>query len=122
MSRDRPCKIPTVHILTFRSELLLEPRMARYLLEPISKMFPMDYQCAPKLAVFNAISNGHRLFRDLALVTSSGKQVFPCGACLQVLAEFSPDIRIYLEGNEQESFKLSDLLPHTFKTDLIQKK
>ncbi len=78
--------------------------------------------CAERIAVFNALSNGHRSFKELAITSSAGKPVFPCGACLQVLAEFSPDLVVYLEGNQQKSFKLSELLPYAFKNEMVQKK
>ncbi|MDX1948113.1 MAG: cytidine deaminase [Pirellulaceae bacterium] len=72
--------------------------------------------CAERVAVFNAVANGQRKFTHLALVTEGG--VSPCGACRQVLSEFSPDMVIFLvdakkprkitEGN------LWDLLPGRF--------
>jgi cytidine deaminase len=50
----------------------------------------------------------------LAIATSSGLPSTPCGACRQVLYEFSPEMRIHLEGDEKEEFRLKDLLPHAF--------
>ena len=53
--------------------------------------------CAERVAVLKAVSEGHRKFKALAVVGGRGKAVPPCGACLQVLAEFcSPDFPIYL--------------------------
>lgn len=69
--------------------------------------------CAERVAVFKAISSGHTSFTDLAIVSSTEKPTFPCGACRQVLLEFSPQIKIHLQGSEQV-FRLSDLLPHAF--------
>jgi cytidine deaminase len=70
--------------------------------------------CAERVAVFKAISAGYKLFTELAIATSSGAPTFPCGACRQVLVEFSPNLLIRLEGNEKEIFRLNDLLPNAF--------
>jgi cytidine deaminase len=69
--------------------------------------------CAERVAVFKAISSGHSSFTDLAIVSSTEKPTFPCGACRQVLLEFSPQIKIHLQGSEKV-FRLTDLLPHAF--------
>jgi cytidine deaminase len=78
--------------------------------------------CAERVAVFKAISSGHTSFTDLAIVSSSEKPTFPCGACRQVLSEFSPHIRIYLGDNKKEIFNLTDLLPHAFDSNQLDKK
>jgi cytidine deaminase len=70
--------------------------------------------CAERVAIFSAIAKGYSSFTELAVATSSGKPIFPCGACRQVLAEFSCELNIYLDGMTQQSFKLSDLLPNAF--------
>jgi cytidine deaminase len=70
--------------------------------------------CAERVAMFKAISEGHRTFTDLAISSSSNVPTFPCGACRQVLSEFSPNIKIHLEGNRGEVFILRDLLPYAF--------
>ncbi len=73
--------------------------------------------CAERVAVFNAVSNGYRKFKKIAVITAEGKGIMPCGACRQVLSEFSNDIDIITldsEGNVIR-FKLNDLLPHAFR-------
>src|SRR5687768_13718474 len=57
--------------------------------------------CAERVAIFKAISHGHRSFTDLAIASSSKRPTFPCGSCRQVLYEFSPKLRIHLEGNKK---------------------
>ncbi len=72
--------------------------------------------CAERTAVFKAVSEGKREF-DAIAITSSGKDLtFPCGICRQVLAEFSPEIKVILEDEKGElhTFTLSELLPHSF--------
>lgn len=73
--------------------------------------------CAERTAVFKAVSEGKHEFTAIA-ITSSGKGLtFPCGICRQVLAEFSPEIKIILEdeNGELHTFMLSELLPHSFE-------
>jgi cytidine deaminase len=73
--------------------------------------------CAERVAVFNAVSNGYRKFKKIAIITSEGKGIMPCGACRQVLAEFSENTEVITldkEGNVIR-FKLNDLLPHAFR-------
>lgn len=73
--------------------------------------------CAERTAVFKAVSEGHRDFESIAIVSSGGELTFPCGICRQVLAEFAPEIKIILKGSDGETavFTLGELLPHSFK-------
>ncbi|NLO21425.1 MAG: cytidine deaminase [Syntrophomonadaceae bacterium] len=73
--------------------------------------------CAERTALFNAINQGEREFQAIAVKGSGKGYIYPCGACLQVLAEFAPQLQIIV-GNEQdewEDYLLSDLLPQAFK-------
>lgn len=72
--------------------------------------------CAERTAIFKAVSEGQREFEAIAVVCSEGTPAYPCGICLQVMSEFSPDIRIILEGEEgPKSYALSDFLPNAFR-------
>lgn len=73
--------------------------------------------CAERTALFNAVSAGHRNFTAIAVVTSGKSIAFPCGACLQVLSEFAPDIKIVLfasAGGKIVTRRLKELLPAPF--------
>lgn len=72
--------------------------------------------CAERTAVFKAVSEGRREFSAIAIVSSSGEETFPCGICRQVLAEFSPDIRVILQNKENipVSYKFQDIMPYIF--------
>ncbi len=70
--------------------------------------------CAERVAVFKAVSEGHKNFEAIAIVTVNGGA--PCGVCRQVLREFAPNLTVIisdLEGTYQ-LFTLADLLPHSF--------
>ena len=75
--------------------------------------------CAERTAVAKAVSEGEQQFKALALVGDGQGFVFPCGACLQVMAEFAPDLVILLSDRKGHvaTFSLKELLPHTFALD-----
>lgn len=75
--------------------------------------------CAERVAILKAVSAGCRTFKALAVAGGKGQAARPCGACLQVMAEFcGPDFPLYLVALDQaddiERFSLGDLLPQTF--------
>lgn len=75
--------------------------------------------CAERTALFKAVSEGHKKFTKLAIMSSNGDFTFPCGICLQVISEFMPDGEIILANNKDEIkiFKVKELLAHGFKLD-----
>lgn len=72
--------------------------------------------CAERAAIFHAIALGAKRFRRLALYSSGRELITPCGACRQVLAEFSDDLEILIacSTGEVKRTKLSVLLPDAF--------
>src|SRR5271169_1350238 len=54
--------------------------------------------CAERVAVFKAISEGHRRFMRVAVVADTEAPTPPCGACRQILWEFGGDLEVIL-GN-----------------------
>ena len=74
--------------------------------------------CAERNAVAQAVARGERAFRKLALVADGAEPVMPCGACLQVLAEFGDlEILSAKAGGPFVRTRLSDLLPKAFRLD-----
>jgi len=71
--------------------------------------------CAERVALFKAVSAGKRRFKAVAIYAD--RLAYPCGACLQALAEFSPEMEVYLASSKGEAKRLNlkDLLPHPFK-------
>ena len=71
--------------------------------------------CAERVAVYNAVSDGETDFESLAVFTEAKDLTPPCGACRQVLSEFSKDLVIILANpGKQKELKLSELLPMPF--------
>lgn len=77
--------------------------------------------CAERSAICTAISQGKREFVAMAIVGGKNMgtedNVFPCGACRQVLGEFcTPDFDVVLlVQSKPKVFKLGKLLPNGFK-------
>jgi cytidine deaminase len=73
--------------------------------------------CAERVALFNAISSGEYEFVKLALWATV--PCWPCGACLQCLAEFAPGLQILRRGDGQrvEAKNLAELFPVAFRLE-----
>jgi cytidine deaminase len=72
--------------------------------------------CAERVAVFKAVSEGEREFLAIVVATANGGS--PCGACRQVLSEFSPETRVILvngDGKITQEGSVADLLPGAFR-------
>ena len=75
--------------------------------------------CAERIAIYNALSAGHKKFTVLAVATDNGGK--PCGACRQVIWDICGEIKIYTvdgEGNILETTS-ADLLPDAFGEDML---
>ena len=71
--------------------------------------------CAERNALFQAIAAGEREFTEIAIVADSKTPVTPCGACRQVLAEFSSDLEITCANLDGGLFRstIRELLPRS---------
>ena len=78
--------------------------------------------CAERVAMFKALSEGHRQFRRIAIVADTARPTPPCGACRQILWEFGGDLEVILANLTQESgrHRLRDLLPLPFDDRLLK--
>lgn len=72
--------------------------------------------CAERVAMFKALSDGHRRFRRLAIVADTRRPTMPCGACRQILWEFAGNLEIVVANLSKTNgrFRLADLLPLPF--------
>jgi cytidine deaminase len=71
--------------------------------------------CAERNAIFAAVAAGQREFEAIAVVADSIQPVTPCGACRQVLAEFSPEMTVCSSNLQGDRFvsTIADLLPRS---------
>lgn len=69
--------------------------------------------CAERAAVVAAVTAGHRQFSELVICADTQVPISPCGACRQVLAEFSPELSITSVARDGQSmtWSLAELLP-----------
>jgi len=77
--------------------------------------------CAERLAMFKALSEGHRAFARIAIVADTTAPTPPCGACRQILWEFGGNLEIVLANltEEKGTYRLEDLLPLPFDRRLL---
>ena len=77
--------------------------------------------CAERVAMFKAVSEGHRRFVRIAVVADTSDPTPPCGPCRQILWEFGGDLEIQLANltEEKGTHRLRDLLPLPFDARLL---
>ncbi|MFX1473902.1 MAG: cytidine deaminase [Promethearchaeota archaeon] len=73
--------------------------------------------CAERTATYAAVCHGSTQFQKLVIVVNQQNPSLPCGACRQVLHEFSPELEILAIGNTGKILraKLTELLPNAFQ-------
>ena len=78
--------------------------------------------CAERVAMFKALSEGHRRFRRIAVVADTAAPTPPCGPCRQILWEFGGDLEVILANLRAEKgrHQLSALLPLPFDARLLK--
>lgn len=78
--------------------------------------------CAERVAIFRAISEGVTKLKRMVLV--GPKLITPCGACRQVIREFSEDIEIILVDKNKNIrvTSIKELLPFSFYEKSLSKK
>ncbi len=76
--------------------------------------------CAERVALFRALTDGEREFRAIAVVARYPQGPTPCGACRQLLAEYAPEVVVWLADSAQPArvreFKMRELLPEAFSS------
>ena len=77
-----------------------------------------DTICAERTACVKAVSEGQTKFRRIAIYADSENWCTPCGSCRQFLSEFAREndmeVLCAKAGGRYVSYKLSELMPHTF--------
>jgi len=76
--------------------------------------------CAERVAIFHAVTGGHQGIVALAVACPDAPESamvatrMPCGACRQVIAEFSNSNTVVIVDGVGD-FRITDLLPHAFR-------
>ena len=72
--------------------------------------------CAERVAIFKAVSEGEREFKEIYIATDTEQFCPPCGACRQVLWELAGNIKVIMINNRSQSKTgmLQHLLPEAF--------
>jgi cytidine deaminase len=72
--------------------------------------------CAERNAIAAAVFAGHQAWTAIAIATDAPGFTPPCGACLQVMREFTAELTILLVDREGAvaRHRLRDFLPHPF--------
>jgi cytidine deaminase len=78
--------------------------------------------CAERVAMFKALSDGHREFRRMVVVAPPEAPTPPCGACRQVLWEFAGDLELILANAKGVTgrHRIGELLPQPFDARLLK--
>lgn len=78
--------------------------------------------CAERVAIQKAISEGVSKFTQLAVVVDTDVLTAPCGACRQVIWEFCGDIPVTLSNldGKIETMMMSELLPRGFDASFLK--
>jgi len=77
--------------------------------------------CAERNAIFQAVAQGDRQLKGIAIAVPSLAFPAPCGACRQVIREFAVDCPVILvngEGNAKYT-TLQKLLPDSFGPEFL---
>jgi len=77
--------------------------------------------CAERVAIFKALSEGHRAFTRIVVVADTASPTPPCGACRQIMWEFCGDIEVVLANltSVTATLQMKDLLPLPFDKRLL---
>ena len=74
--------------------------------------------CAERVALFKALTDGHKNFVAVAVVARCDGGPMPCGACRQLLAEYAPNAKVFVADSRApgkiRKFTVRELLPAAF--------
>lgn len=72
--------------------------------------------CAERNAIFASVTQGATDIEELVIYTPTQEPTPPCGACRQVIAEFSKTAKItsFCDSDEELTLTIEQLLPSSF--------
>lgn len=75
--------------------------------------------CAERVALFKALTEGHKDFIAVAVVARFDGGAMPCGACRQLLSEYAPDATVWISDSDNlkvvKETTVAELLPGAFR-------
>lgn len=81
--------------------------------------------CAERVALFKALTEGHKDFTAIAIAARCPGGPMPCGACRQLLVEYAPSAQVWVADSRAPThvreLSVSDLLPNPFVSWLSPK-
>ena len=75
-------------------------------------------ECAERLALYYALSNGAKEIHEVAIALGPGaSRAHPCGTCREAIAEFAPlaTVLIASEPGKFVKYRATELFPHPFR-------
>ncbi len=73
-------------------------------------------ECAERVAILKAVSDGVKDVRAIMIVSGMEGYCHPCGSCRQIIYEFARDAEIFIAGKKGiRKYSIEELLPHAFK-------
>ncbi len=74
--------------------------------------------CAEAVAIGMAIAEGDPGIETIVAVNQAGRVVAPCGACREMLADYAPQARVLMPGEQgPEVVVAAELLPRRYRKD-----
>lgn len=76
--------------------------------------------CAERNAIFQMVSDGEHQVAEILVIGDTEEFLPPCGACRQVIAEFSKKETILYMCNKKGEWKqttVDEIIPYTFSLD-----
>lgn len=73
--------------------------------------------CAERNAITTAVTENMKKIKVLVVTGKTPEPISPCGACRQVIREFSDNDTVIILANKDKKYKitsLEELLPHSF--------
>jgi cytidine deaminase len=78
--------------------------------------------CAERVAIWKAVSEGVKEFKQIAVVVDTEELTPPCGVCRQIIWEFGGDIPVVMANldGKTETVQMRDLLPRAFDAKFLK--
>ncbi|NOY63886.1 MAG: cytidine deaminase [Nitrospirae bacterium] len=75
-------------------------------------------ECAERVALLKALSEGEKQIKSILIISSDGDYCYPCGSCRQLIYEFAPDADIYIASSKGiKKYNINELLPYGFRRE-----